>query len=144
VDNVAIPLRAQGLDKAAARARASQWLDRVGLAGFEHYHPSELSGGMAQRVAVARALAVEPAVLLMDEPFGSLDIALKTSLMDMVQRLLEQRAVTGVYVTHDLTEALQLADRIVELTPDKTLRELDLSDRAALARDWFAKFHQQV
>jgi NitT/TauT family transport system ATP-binding protein len=141
LDNVAVPLRARGMDKAEARAKASQWLDRVGLAGFEHYHPAELSGGMAQRVSVARALAVEPAILLMDEPFSNMDATLKASLMATVQQILKERKTTAVYVTHDLTEALQLADRIVEMTPDKTLRELDLSDRSAVARDWLAKFH---
>jgi NitT/TauT family transport system ATP-binding protein len=141
LDNVAVPLRARGTDKAAARKQAALWLERVGLAGFEHYHPAELSGGMAQRVAVARALAVEPAILLMDEPFSSMDAALKASLMATLQQILKERQTTAVYVTHDLTEALQLADRIVEVTPDRALRELDLSDRAAVARDWLAKFH---
>jgi NitT/TauT family transport system ATP-binding protein len=144
LDNVAAPLRAQGLDKAAARQRAAAWLGRVGLAGFEQYHPAGLSGGMAQRVSLARALAVEPAVLLMDEPLSSLDATLKGSLMATLKELLAGRGTTTIYVTHDLVEALQLADRIVELTPEKTLRELDLSDRAALARDWLAKFHTLV
>ena len=99
---------------------------------------------MAQRVSLARALAVEPAVLLMDEPLSSLDATLKGSLMATLKELLAGRGTTTIYVTHDLVEALQLADRIVELTPEKTLRELDLSDRAALARDWLAKFHTLV
>jgi ABC-type sulfate/molybdate transport systems ATPase subunit len=90
---------------------------------------------------LARALAVEPAVLLMDEPFGSIDIDLKSSLIVMLQELLAGGTTTTVYVTHDLTEALQLADRIVELRPGGTLSEVDLSDRAAVARDWLAKFH---
>jgi NitT/TauT family transport system ATP-binding protein len=141
LDNVAVPLRARGMDKAEARTKAAQWLDRVGLAGFEHYHPAELSGGMAQRVSVARALAVEPAILLMDEPFSNMDATLKATLMATVQQILKDRMTTAVYVTHDLTEALQLADRIVEMTPEKTLHEIDLSDRAAVARDWLAKFH---
>ena len=141
LDNVAVALRAAGLDKPAARVGAAEWLGRVGLAGFEHYHPAELSGGMAQRVAVTRALAVEPGILLMDEPFSSMDIDLKSGLMDMLRRILAERTTTTVYVTHDLPEALQLAGRIVELTPQKGLRELDLTDRAALAREWLAKFH---
>ena len=144
VDNVAVALRAQGIEKAEARKRASSWLERVGLKGFEFYHPAELSGGMAQRVAVARALAVEPAILLMDEPFSNMDVALKASLVATLEQILKERRTTGVYVTHDLTEALQLADRIVEMTPEKTLHELDLSDRTALARDWLAKFHHLV
>jgi NitT/TauT family transport system ATP-binding protein len=144
LDNVAVALRARGMEKAAARDKAGEWLRRVGLAGFEHYHPAELSGGMAQRVAVARALAVEPAVLLMDEPFGSIDINLKSSLIVMLQELLAGGKTTTVYVTHDLTEALQLADRIVELQPGGTLSEVDLRDRAAVAQNWLAKFHIQA
>lgn len=144
LDNVAAPLRAQGMAKAEARERAAGWLARVDLAGFEQYHPAELSGGMAQRVSVARALSVEPALLLMDEPFSNMDATLKLSLMVTLQQILKERKTTVVYVTHDLTEALQLADRIVELMPDKSLRELDLSDRAAVAREWLAKFQPLV
>ncbi len=140
LDNVAAPLRAQGMGKAEAREKAAAWLARVDLAGFETYHPAELSGGMAQRVSVARALSVEPALLLMDEPFSNLDATLKSYLMVTLRKILKERTTTAVYVTHDLTEALQLADRIIELMPDKSLRELDLSDRPALARDWLAKF----
>jgi NitT/TauT family transport system ATP-binding protein len=140
LDNVAAPLRARGMGKAEARKVAARWLERVGLRGFEGYHPAELSGGMAQRVAMARALAVEPAILLMDEPFSNLDAALKSVLMADVRRIFKERKTTVVYVTHDLTEALQLADRVLELLPDEGLRELDLSDRAAVAREWLAKF----
>jgi NitT/TauT family transport system ATP-binding protein len=99
-----------------------------------------LSGGMAQRVSVARALSVEPRVLLMYEPFSNMDATLRSSLMVTLQQIIREQKTTVVYVTHDLTEALQLADRIVELMPDKSLRELDLSDRAAVAREWLAKF----
>ena len=136
--NVAVALRALGVGKAAAQDAATQWLQRVGLAGFEDYHPAELSGGMAQRVAIARAFAVEPSILLLDEPFSNMDAALKASLIDVLQDMIKERAITVVYVTHDLTEALQLADRIVEITPDHGLRELDLSDRRALAVDWLS------
>ena len=141
LDNVAAPLRAQKMKKAGAREKAAEWLGLVDLAGFERYRPAELSGGMAQRVSVARALAVEPAILLLDEPFTGMDATFKASLLAMLRELLERRKTTAVYVTHDLTEALQLADRIVELTADRTLHELDLSDRAGLAREWLAKFH---
>jgi NitT/TauT family transport system ATP-binding protein len=136
LDNVAIGLRAQGSNKEAARTRAAAWLKRVDLESFEHYHPAELSGGMAQRVAIARAFAVEPRVLLLDEPFSNVDQALKRSLMEILQSIIKERQTTVVYVTHDLTEALRLADRIVEITPEHRLRELDLSDRAAVAREW--------
>ena len=139
LDNVAAPLRAQGQGKAAAREAAAGWLERVGLAGFERYHPAELSGGMAQRVSLARAFAVEPRVLLMDEPFANVDVDLKGSLMDLLESIVKERKTTVVYVTHELPEALRLADRVVELAPDHGLRELDLSDRAAVAREWAAR-----
>ena len=138
LDNVAAPLQAQGKTKAEAQAVAAQWLERVELGGFERYHPAGLSGGMAQRVSIARAFAVEPRVLLMDEPFGNVDATLKSSLMDILERIIAERRTTVVYVTHELTEALRLADHIVELIPGRGLRELDLSDRGAVARDWLA------
>jgi NitT/TauT family transport system ATP-binding protein len=139
LDNVASSLRARGTDKAEARARATGWLERVGLKGFEQYHPSELSGGMAQRVSIARALAVEPRVLLLDEPFSNVDRSLKKSLMDILQGIIKERETTVLYVTHELTEALRLADRIVEITPKRKLRELDLSNRESVAQEWLAK-----
>ncbi len=138
LDNVAAPLRAQGLDKNEARAAAARWLERVELDGFERYHPAELSGGMAQRVSIARAFAAEPRILLLDEPFSNMDVTLKGSLIAILQGIIRERETTVVYVTHELTEALRLADRIVELSPDRTLRELDLSDRGAVAREWLA------
>lgn len=125
LDNVAAPLRAQGSKREAARAAAAQWLARVGLAGFERYHPAELSGGMAQRVSLARAFAIEPSVLLMDEPFASVDRELKGSLIAILASIIKERGPTMVYVTHELSEALRLTDRIVELTPEHTLRELE-------------------
>jgi NitT/TauT family transport system ATP-binding protein len=139
VDNVAAPLRAQGLDKKEARVAAAGWLERVELAGFESYHPPELSGGMAQRVSIARAFAVEPGILLMDEPFSNMDATLKRSLIAILQGIIRERKTTVVYVTHELTEALRLADRIVELTADRQLREVDVSDRGAAARAWMEK-----
>jgi NitT/TauT family transport system ATP-binding protein len=135
-DNVAVALRAMGASKAEARDSAAHWLRRVGLEGFENYHPAELSGGMAQRVSIARAFAVQPSILLLDEPFSNMDAALKASLMEVLQSMIQERRITAAYVTHDLTEALQLADRIVEITPDHRLRELDLSDRRAVALQW--------
>lgn len=138
VDNVAVTLRALGRDKAEARAEAASWLERVGLKGFEHYHPAELSGGMAQRVSIARAFAVDPRILLLDEPFGNMDAALRQSLIDVLRGMIAERHITVVLVTHELTEALQLADRIVEITTEKRLRELDLSDRKAVAMEWLS------
>jgi len=137
-DNVAVALRAFGMARGEAQDAATVWLQRVGLTGFEEYHPAELSGGMAQRVSIARAFAVDPSILLLDEPFSNMDAALKGALMEVLQDMIKGREITVVYVTHDLTEALQIADRIVEITPDRPLRELDLSDRRATAMDWLS------
>lgn len=139
LDNVAAALRAQGASKTEAWAVAASWLQRVGLGGFERYRPAELSGGMAQRVSIARALAVSPAILLMDEPLGNVDVALRVSLLDLLESVLRERRTTVVYVTHELMEALRLADRIVEITAARSLRELDLTDRTAVAREWMAR-----
>lgn len=138
VDNVAIVLRPKGMAKDDARAVARTWLERVGLKGFENYHPGELSGGMAQRVSIARAFAVEPDLLLLDEPFSNMDASLKASLMRLLSTMIADRPTTVVYVTHDLIEALQLADRIVEFAPNCPPRELDLEDRRAVALEWLA------
>jgi NitT/TauT family transport system ATP-binding protein len=136
--NIAVVLQAQGAGKAEAAATAHTWMERVGLLGFEGYYPAELSGGMAQRVSIARAFAAEPRILLMDEPFSNMDRELKTSLIGILQKIARERNTTVVYVTHELTEALQIADRIVELTPDRHLRELDLTDRKKVALDWLS------
>jgi NitT/TauT family transport system ATP-binding protein len=137
-DNVAVALRAKGMDRSEARAAAAAWLRRVGLEGFERYHPAELSGGMAQRVSIARAFAVEPDLLLLDEPFSNMDASLKASLMDVLRGMIHERPITVVYVTHDLIEALQMADRIIEFAPDRPPVELDLTNRKAVAMEWLA------
>ncbi len=143
-DNVAVALRARGMEKTAARDRADQWLRRVGLEGFEGYHPAELSGGMAQRVSIARAFAIEPRILLLDEPFSNMDAPLRASLMSVLKEMIQERQPTVVLVTHELTEALQLAHRIVELTPDHRLCELDLSDRRSVAAQWLSGMVEKI
>jgi ABC-type nitrate/sulfonate/bicarbonate transport system ATPase subunit len=132
----------QGLPRKNARTRCLELLEKVRLGNPERVlasYPHQLSGGMAQRVSLARAFAVEPSVLLMDEPFANLDVDLKSSLISVLEGLIKDRGTTMIYVTHELPEALRLATRIVELTPEHTLRELDLSDRDALAREWLAR-----
>ncbi|MGH8913404.1 MAG: ABC transporter ATP-binding protein [Acidimicrobiia bacterium] len=114
LDNAAFGLEARGVAKADRRAQASTQLARVGLNGFESHYPRELSGGMQQRVGIARALAVDPAILLMDEPFGALD-ALTRQLMqkDLLSLWQESEPRTAVFVTHSMDEAVYLSDRIV-------------------------------
>ncbi len=136
LDNIALVLRASGCDRRTAREGAADWMERLGLKGFERYYPAKLSGGMAQRVAIGRAFASRPDVLLMDEPFSGLDRALKTSLMPLLASLIREEGTTVAYVTHELPEALRLCDRILELQPGGSLRELDLTDRGALLLGW--------
>ncbi|MDO8186019.1 ABC transporter ATP-binding protein [Conexibacter sp. JD483] len=121
--NVELPLRHKGVaDKGAA---ASEALAAVGLAGFESHYPWQLSGGMQQRVAIARALAYQPKVLLMDEPFASVDAQTRAELEDLVLRVREQFGVTIVLVTHDIDEAVYMSDRVVVLSrPPSTVREI--------------------
>jgi NitT/TauT family transport system ATP-binding protein len=111
--NVAWPLEVGGTGRAAARERARELLQRVGLAGFEAAYPAELSGGMRQRAALARTLALEPQVLLMDEPFGALDAQTRELMQEELTRLWQASELTVVFVTHDIHEAIFLGDRVV-------------------------------
>jgi molybdate transport system ATP-binding protein len=112
-ENVAFGLRARGTPKAAARATAGAWLDRVGLAGLGHRRPGELSGGQGQRAALARALAGEPRVLLLDEPLSALDARTRLTVRADLRRHLADYAGSAVLVTHDPIDAMALAGRVV-------------------------------
>jgi len=120
LDNVALPLRANGMSWREARERAHKYLSLTGLQAFEDFYPRELSGGMKQRVNIARALAVEPTILLMDEPFSNLDPltaeSLRTEILDLwTLKVTTVRAI--IMVTHSVDEAIFMADRLVILTP---------------------------
>ncbi|WP_069742272.1 glycine betaine/L-proline ABC transporter ATP-binding protein [Streptomyces sp. EN23] len=112
LDNVAYGLEIQGLSKAERRAKATELVAKVGLAGLEDRRPSQLSGGQQQRVGLARALAVDPSVLLFDEPFSALDPLIRREMQDEVVRLHREEGRTMVFITHDLGEALRLGTRI--------------------------------
>jgi NitT/TauT family transport system ATP-binding protein len=114
--NVSFPLEVKNVDSLEARERAHHLLQTMGLDGFENYYPQQISGGMAQRVAIARCLAVDSDCLLMDEPFASLDYMTKQVLIRQVLELRRKRELTIVYVTHDLRDAIDLSDRIIVLS----------------------------
>ena len=117
LDNIALPLKLRGVGKTERRARATELASLVGLTGFERSYPRELSGGMRQRAAIARALSTEPELLLMDEPFGALDALTRERMNLELQRIVMETKSTVVFVTHDIPEAVFLADRVVHMTP---------------------------
>jgi NitT/TauT family transport system ATP-binding protein len=127
--NVRFGLEARGDHSPQAERRARELIELVGLAGFEKHYPWELSGGMQQRVAIARALAYEPEVLLMDEPFGSLDALTRLELEDALLRLWAELKTTIVFITHDIEEAIYLSDRILVLSrrPSEIVEELPIA-----------------
>ena len=115
-DNVGLPLLFRGVETAAARLRVAEWIARVGLTGFERYHPHQLSGGMRKRVALATTMVYEPEIVLMDEPFGALDVQTRNLMENDLLEIWAQRRRTVLFVTHDLEEAIALSDRIVVMT----------------------------
>jgi NitT/TauT family transport system ATP-binding protein len=128
VDNVAFPLEVAGMAKAERLEKARHFIDMVGLDGFERRYPAELSGGMRQRVSMARTLASEPKILLMDEPFAALDEQTRLLLGDKVLQIQQDLKQTTLLITHNLTEAVQLSDRILVMTyrPGKTKRIVEI------------------
>ena len=127
IENVILPLELQGIPANEACARAQDLIDLVGLQGFESSWPRDLSGGMAQRVAIARALVHDPDILLLDEPFGSLDALTRERMWIELSRIWQARRKTVLMVTHSISEALFLADRVLVLTQRPGRIKLDLN-----------------
>jgi NitT/TauT family transport system ATP-binding protein len=144
LQNVLLPAQVLRLDKRASMARAHDLIELVGLKGFEDKYPFELSGGMRQRISIARALVHDPTVLLMDEPFGALDALTRDQLVLDLQDICSRRSVSILFVTHSIAEAVFLSDRVIVMTPrpgkiDKII-EIDLPRPRTLAMRESPKF----
>ena len=116
--NVELGLECKKLAKNERRKLAAKYIEMVGLTSFAKNHPGQLSGGMQQRVAIARALAVDPEIIFMDEPFGALDALTRMKMQDEISSIWEEQKKTIIFVTHDIEEAVFLADRVVIMTPN--------------------------
>jgi molybdate transport system ATP-binding protein len=136
LENVAFGPRSRGTDRRTARADAQRWLDELGVGDLAARRPGQLSGGQAQRVAVARALAAEPRLLLLDEPMAALDVAVQPALRQVLRRVLQER--TAIVVTHDPLDALLLADRVVVLEQGRVVELGPSTDVLARPRSAFA------
>lgn len=123
LDNTAYALRVRGESRSAANEKARVWLGKVGLNGYDEHYPDELSGGMRQRVGLARALAADTDVLLMDEAFSALDPLIRTEMQDQLLQLQATLQKTIVFITHDLDEALRIGNRIAILRDGKLVQE---------------------
>jgi NitT/TauT family transport system ATP-binding protein len=126
IENITLPLEVDGLDLQSARLKAQEMVELVGLQGFEDTWPRDLSGGMAQRVGIARALIHDPDLLLLDEPFGSLDAITRERMWAELSRIWQARQKTVIMVTHSINESLFLADRVLVLTQRPGKLKLDL------------------
>jgi NitT/TauT family transport system ATP-binding protein len=153
--NVGVALRARGMPRNERRARVAELLDIVGLTAFANARPHQLSGGMRQRVALARALAQDADILLMDEPFGALDAITRDLLHGELERIVAQRALTVLFVTHNVGEAVRLADRVILLSnrpgriiaeyavPQKRPRRIDTAEVSELAAAITNRLHTE-
>lgn len=146
--NVAFGLEVQGVSRREAEDRARHYIRLVGLTAFEAAWPRQLSGGMAQRVGIARALTIQPEILLLDEPLGALDAMTKLTMHKELTRIWTEERVTMVLVTHDLEEAIFLADRVLILPKEKSASprviEIDLPRPRDRSEARFVRFRQQL
>jgi NitT/TauT family transport system ATP-binding protein len=151
LENVAFPLEIAGVARVERHERARNFVTLVGLAGFEGHYPAELSGGMRQRVAIARTLASNPRILLMDEPFAALDEQTRMLLGDKVLKIQQTLKQTTLLITHNLTEAVQLSDRVIVMTyrPGRVKRIVDIElphprDASVVGSDRFGRYVAEI
>jgi ABC-type nitrate/sulfonate/bicarbonate transport system ATPase subunit len=148
IENVTFPLELRGISRERARGVAQRYIQLVGLSDFTDALPSQLSGGMAQRVGIARALAIQPEILLLDEPLGALDAMTKITMQEELVRISREENLTMILVTHDLEEAVYLADRVLILPRQKggRIREvsIDLDRPRNRSESRFVKYREEL
>jgi NitT/TauT family transport system ATP-binding protein len=149
--NVELGLEVLGLSRAERAERARRWLAKVDLEQFAGYYPAQLSGGMQQRVGLARALAVDPEMLLMDEPFGALDAQTRVILQGELERIWAADAKTAIFITHDIEEAVFLADRVIVMSarPGRIVADIPVTSPRPRGDEWrsspaFAELKGQI
>ncbi|HKL58180.1 MAG TPA: ABC transporter ATP-binding protein [Sphaerochaeta sp.] len=146
--NVEFGPKVRGVSKAERRAKAQYYIDLVGLTGFEKHYPSQLSGGMCQRVGIARAYCNDPSIILMDEPFGHLDAQTRYMMEEEIEKIWDKEKRTIVFVTNNIEEALYLADRIIILTecPATVAKEyvIDLPRPRSLVDETFLRLREEI
>ncbi len=128
LENVMLPLSMSGINKKESKDKAMFFLEKMGLGGFENYFPTQLSGGMLQRVSLSRAFALEPDLLLLDEPFSALDLRLKSVMETMLKELLEENPIPVLYVSHSPDEVVLFANRIFMMFAGGVIEELPVSE----------------
>lgn len=128
IKNVELGLESKGFNEKKRQEIAEEYIELVGLSNYKNHHPNQLSGGMQQRTAIARALAVDPEILFMDEPFGALDAMTRMTMQDEIERIWQEKKKTIIFVTHDIEEAVFLADKIVVMTagPGRVKKIIDV------------------
>jgi NitT/TauT family transport system ATP-binding protein len=151
LDNIAFGLKLRGVPKKERRAQAHEWVKKVGLEGAEHKYPSELSGGMQQRVAIASTLILKPRFLLMDEPFGALDPRIRLRMQELLVRLWKEQEGTVFFVTHSIDEAVYLGDRVFRMAanPGRLVEILQVprpeeAPEIMRRKPWFSELTQEL
>ena len=147
IDNIAFGLKLQGVDKNSRYRESYKLLEEMGLRGYADFYPHQLSTGLSQLVAFARAVAYQAEFMFMDEPFSSLDFFVRNKLQDTVLKIHKKRGLTTIFITHQIDEALYLGDRIVALStskPTKILAELDVRSLTDKTSESFYKLHREL
>jgi len=143
LDNILLPLELSRIPKSEAQKKGEELIDLVGLRGFENSYPSELSGGMEQRVAIARALIHDPELLLLDEPFGALDALTREKMGNELMKIWQARQKTVIMVTHSISEAIYLSDRIMVISKRPGRIRLDIDVKLPRPRDERSRYDQR-